>query len=183
MPEFSDPAWWPKPPPKLPTTVSLQRIVFLGLVPLLVAGALVVLVHERRGHPAAATGHPVAAVGSCTPSRAARPAPARSRSAARARTSCAALVPSVNGIADFAPAHGRAGQFGSCLEGATGKTPGEARAGGSSTRLPAAILRAAVAVCESLSREHPARPPARTPGALPAGLTAERTRAHPGARS
>jgi hypothetical protein len=166
MPEFSDPAWWPKPPPKLPTTVSLPRIVFFSLVPLLAVGALVMLLHERRGHPAGASLHSVAAFESCTRSRKGQQAAAGSDRPATARASCAGLLPSGTEVGRFAPPDGRRGQFESCLENATSKLPRERFAGGGFARGPSAIFRAAVAVCGSLGQSR-ATTTARAPGGLP----------------
>ena len=42
--QFSDPAWWPKPPPQPPKAISMTKVVFGTLLPLaaLIAGGILV---------------------------------------------------------------------------------------------------------------------------------------------
>ena len=64
--EFSDPAWWPKPPPKPPTSVSTMTILFGTIVPVVaVAAVLIALFDHRSHHPAVVQGRSAAAFESC----------------------------------------------------------------------------------------------------------------------
>ena len=46
--QFSDPAWWPKPPPKPPQRISPAKIVFGTLLPIAAVAAVVVLIVEQQ---------------------------------------------------------------------------------------------------------------------------------------
>ena len=65
--DFSDPSWWPTPPPKPPKAVSTAKLVFGTLLP--VAIGIVVLVvlltnkHDKK--PDAAAGRSIAAFTAC----------------------------------------------------------------------------------------------------------------------
>jgi hypothetical protein len=48
--QFSDPAWWPKPPPKAPKAAPVWKIVLGTLVPLAIAVAGAVLIVMRASH-------------------------------------------------------------------------------------------------------------------------------------
>jgi hypothetical protein len=51
MTEFSDPAWWPKPPPKPPKAIPLTKILFGTLLPLVVALGVGIWIFTRHGAP------------------------------------------------------------------------------------------------------------------------------------
>jgi hypothetical protein len=61
--EFSDPAWWPKPPPKPPKPIPLTKILVGTIVPLAVIAGVVVLVLTQR--PKAAPTRSIAAFETC----------------------------------------------------------------------------------------------------------------------
>jgi hypothetical protein len=63
--EFSDPAWWPTPPPKPPSTVSMTKIVFGTLLPIGAAVLIAVVVLTQKHHHSAADTHSFAAFQSC----------------------------------------------------------------------------------------------------------------------
>ncbi len=50
MSDFSDPAWWPTPPPKPPKAASTPKLVFGTLLPLVVVGAVVAAFVTHRSN-------------------------------------------------------------------------------------------------------------------------------------
>ncbi len=56
--QFSDPEWWPKPPPKPPQRISPLKIFFGTLVPLAAVAAVVVLVVKQQSEPSAHSSAP-----------------------------------------------------------------------------------------------------------------------------
>jgi hypothetical protein len=58
--DFSDPSWWPTPPPKPPKAVSTPKLVFGTLLAL-----VVLLTNKDDKKPAAAAGRSIAAFTAC----------------------------------------------------------------------------------------------------------------------
>ena len=134
--EFSDPAWWPKPPPKPPSSVSTMAILLGTIVPVVaVAAVLIALFVHRAHHPAAVAGRSVAAFQSClrnqgvlTPSAETNDAMLR-----QAALACRSHVPALAPGGDRAAAAQQALQ--QCLQAATqhfrsGFVPGRFGGGG-----------------------------------------------------
>ncbi len=63
--EFSDPAWWPTPPPEPPRTVSMTKVVFGTLVPIAAGVLILVVVLNQRHHHTAVDSHSYAAFQAC----------------------------------------------------------------------------------------------------------------------
>src|SRR5580693_2265705 len=104
MAEFSDPAWWPKPPPKPPVHISLPRIILGSLVPVGLVAVVVTLIVTQHGHHAPRV-RSVAAYESCLSSHGAGPAGERGANPSfQARRACAALLPQGTAIGTIAPA-------------------------------------------------------------------------------
>ena len=66
MNDFSDPSWWPTPPPKPPKAVSTPKLVFGTLLPVAVGViVLVVVLTKHHKKPDAAAGRSIAAFTAC----------------------------------------------------------------------------------------------------------------------
>ncbi len=65
--QFSDPAWWPKPPPKPPQRISPLKILFTTLLPVAAVAAVVVLIVKQQSHGSTKPSAPpsIAAFESC----------------------------------------------------------------------------------------------------------------------
>ena len=63
--EFSDPAWWPTPPPEPPRTVSMTKVVFGTLLPVAAGILITVVVLTQKHHHSAADSHSYAAFQAC----------------------------------------------------------------------------------------------------------------------
>ncbi|HEX4518597.1 MAG TPA: hypothetical protein VH063_03345 [Gaiellaceae bacterium] len=63
--EFSDPAWWPTPPPKPPSKVSTTKVVFGTLLPVGAAVLIAIVVLTQKHHQSAADTHSYAAFQAC----------------------------------------------------------------------------------------------------------------------
>ena len=64
--EFSHPDWWPKPPPRPPTSLSTGRILVGTVVPVVaVAAVLVALLDHRAHHATVVVGRSSAAFTAC----------------------------------------------------------------------------------------------------------------------
>ena len=48
--EFSDPSWWPQPPPKPPASLSTGRILVGTVVPVVAVAAVLVTLLDHRAH-------------------------------------------------------------------------------------------------------------------------------------
>jgi hypothetical protein len=52
--QFSDPAWWPQPPPKPPKPIPLAKILFGTFLPLVVGVGVLIWALNQHGSPAPA---------------------------------------------------------------------------------------------------------------------------------
>lgn len=143
MAEFSDPAWWPKPPPRPPNPVTLASFVFRGLAPFVLVAAALVLLVGRHGGSSANT-RSVASFERCLRSHAAE-------GPGQARHDCQALLPAGSAVASSGPGGGVQQRFDTCLRNATANLPHGGFGGGQPGRGPSPVFRAAIAVCQSLT--------------------------------
>jgi len=153
MAEFSDPAWWPKPPPKPPVHISLPTIILGSLIPVGLVAVVATLILTQRGHHPAPV-RSVAAYESCLGSRGAGPAtPGRGDAARQARRACAALLPPGAAVGTIGPPsapNSAQAQFETCVRNAIGSLPNRGPGGGFG-RGRASALRAAESVCQTLA--------------------------------
>jgi hypothetical protein len=64
--DFTNPSWWPTPPPKAPKPVSTPKLVFGTLIPVVIGIVAVVMLLTNRHHkPDAAVGHTITAFTAC----------------------------------------------------------------------------------------------------------------------
>ncbi len=177
--QFSDPAWWPKPPPKPPKPISAAKIVFGTLVPgaALIAGAFFVLTQHSSKSPGAST-QSIAAFDACLRTRGYSPADAGSTAARQAVQACAARLPPGTHVGSFGAQSTEQEQFNDCVRNATADLPGGGGSGvgrfgrgGSGARQ---AFENAVEVCQTLIRGgssttlEPTTPTATSPTAPPA---------------
>lgn len=159
MTGFSDPAWWPKPPPRPPAHVSLPKILLGAFVPIALVTAVVVLVVTQR-HDGASSVRSVAAYEGCLDSHLGHPGAAAGAGAPRASSAqalhdCQPLLPpgvAVGSLVPSSPAANAAeAQFQSCVRNAIAGVPrrdlGFGRFGGR----PSSAVRAAISVCQTLA--------------------------------
>jgi hypothetical protein len=156
MAEFSDPAWWPKPPPKPPVHISLPTIILGSLVPIGLVAVVATLILTQRGHHPA-TVRSIAAYESCLSSRGAGPAQAgRGDLSRQARRACAGLLPPGTAVGTIGPPsapNSAQAQFETCVRDAIGSLPDHG--GGRFGRARASALRAAESVCQTLAAGSP----------------------------
>ncbi len=135
--QFSDPEWWPKPPPKPPRPISIWKVVFGTLVPAVavIAGAAFV-VTQRSGSSA---GSPCPAATSAAAPTAGGPV------APRGPQACAPARPPGTGTGRFGGDGPGQVAFESCIRSATaGLSPGSFRHGHGDA------IRNAYEVCQTL---------------------------------
>jgi hypothetical protein len=119
--QFSDPAWWPKPPPQPPKPVSIRKIMFGTVVPIaaVVVGAIVVFTMHTNS---ASSTRSIAAFDACLKAHGAsqgssgRP----TRDAARA---CQDKLPPGTRIGTFGTESSAQEQFDECLRSALAGIP------------------------------------------------------------
>jgi hypothetical protein len=171
--DFSDPAWWPTPPPKAPRKISTATIVFGTILPVVVIVIVVVAIVGQKKHSSGAeTGRSLAAFEACMRSEGASSATERSNSRflEQDAQACKDHLPRGVAVPSFAPPSGadQASQraFAECMQAATANSSrgrGGGPFGGSSAR---DAFRKAIATCRSLVGEPgssgTAPPPAET---------------------
>ncbi len=155
--DFSDPAWWPTPPPKPPRKISTAAIVFGTFVPIVVIVILIVAVVGQRKHASAAdTGRSLAAFEACMKDQGASSATERSNSRflQEDAQACRAHLPRGMALPSFEPPAGadEATQraFSECVQAATANISRSSlggRFGGGSARN---AFRNAIDTCRSL---------------------------------
>jgi hypothetical protein len=159
MTGFSDPAWWPKRPPRPPAHVSLPKILLGSLVPLGLVTAVVVLVVTQRQH-GPTTVRSVAAFQSCLDSHLGRrggasTAGGRTGASAQALHDCEPLLPEGVAVGSLAPSSAAANaaeaQFQSCLRNAMAGLPRRGLGFGRFGGRPSSAVRAAIGVCQTLA--------------------------------
>jgi hypothetical protein len=170
--DFSDPAWWPTPPPKPPRRISTAAIVFGTFVPIAVIAIVIVGIAGQHKHaPAAEAGRSLAAFEGCMHEQGADSPTQRSNSRFLQddAEACRAHLPRGMTLPSFAPPSGadEAAQraFSECVQAATANIS-RSRAGGpfggSSAR---DAFRNAIATCRSLvgtGGQGPSAPPPTT---------------------
>jgi hypothetical protein len=155
--DFSDPAWWPTPPPKPPRKISTAAIVFGTFVPIVVIVILIVAVVGQHKHASAAdTGRSLAAFEACMKDQGASSATERSNSRflQEDAETCRAHLPRGMALPSFEPPSGadQATQraFSECVQAATANLSRSRLGGpfgGSSARN---AFRNAIDTCRSL---------------------------------
>jgi hypothetical protein len=169
--EFSDPAWWPTPPPKPPRKVSTATIVFGTFVPIaMIVIVIVAIVGQRKHASAAEIGRSLTAFQVCMKSEGATSPTERSNSRflEQDAEACREHLPKGMALPSFEPPSGadQAEQqaFAECMQAATANISrsrlGGPFGGGSARN----AFRNAIATCRSLvgTQQGSAPPPATT---------------------
>jgi hypothetical protein len=165
--DFSDPSWWPTPPPKPPKAVSAPKLVFGTLFPVAIGVVALVLLLTNKHHkkPDAAAGRSVAAFTACMKQQGADSpsVQANTRILRLDAIACKDHLPKGVQLPDFSePAGGgQAGgsAFQQCMQSAYVNLRGSARPGrfgGGSSRK---AFQDAVSLCRSLTERAGAAPP------------------------
>ena len=169
--DFSDPAWWPTPPPKPPRKVSTATIVFGTFVPIAIIVIVIVAIVGQRKHASAAeTGRSLTAFEACMRSEGATSPTERSNSRflQQDAEACQEHLPRGMALPSFQPPSGadQAAQrvFAECMQAATANISRSRLGGpfgGSSAR---DAFRNAIATCRSLvgPQQSQGPPPAQT---------------------
>lgn len=140
--EFSDPAWWPKPPPKPPKPISMTKVVFGTLVPIVAVAALAVWIFTQHGAKSTAQGKSIAAFEACLRAHGATPGRAGGTATQQAVQACAGSLPTGTQLSAFGLGFGRprnrqqgtAQAFAECMQSATAGLAGGGRLGSASAR-------------------------------------------------
>lgn len=159
--DFSDPAWWPKPPPKPPKPISLPKVLFGTLVPILAVALVVTLiVMQKSGSPASgAAGRSATAFEACLKSQGVLSVSggANPRELQQAAESCRSHLPPGVRLPDFnrPPSDSSDGTaqeaFQQCMQTAEAAIPRSRSGFGSSSKARQAF-EDAVTMCRSLSQ-------------------------------
>jgi hypothetical protein len=174
--EFSDPAWWPTPPPKPPRKISTAAIVFGTFVPIAIIVIVIVAIVGQRKHASAAEiGRSITAFQACMKSEGATSPTERSNSRflEQDAEACREHLPKGMDLPSFEPPSGadQAAQqaFAECMQAATANISRSRLGGpfgGGSAR---SAFRNAIATCRSLVGTHQGSPPpAQTTTTVPA---------------
>jgi hypothetical protein len=174
--EFSDPAWWPKPPPKPPRRISTAAIVFGTILPLAVIAIVVVAIVNQRKHSTdGAAGQSLTAFEACMRDQGAETPSERSNSRflQQAAVACRGHLPKGMQLPSFTPAapvdQATQQAFEQCMQEATAnlRRRGPGGLGGSGVRQ---AFENAIAVCRRLVEGHGAStlPPETTTSQTPA---------------
>jgi hypothetical protein len=174
---FSDPAWWPTPPPKPPRKISTAAIVFGTFVPIaVIAIVIVAIVGQHRHASAAEIGRSLTAFQACMKSEGATSPAERSNSRflQQDAEACREHLPKGMQLPSFEPPSGadQATQqaFAQCMQAATANISrsrlGGPFGGGSARN----AFRNAIATCRSLvgGQQGSAPPPTQTTTTVPA---------------
>jgi len=175
--EFSDPAWWPTPPPKPPRKISTAAIVFGTFVPIAIIVIVIIAIVGQHKHASAAeAGRSLTAFQACMKSEGATSPTERSNSRflQQDAEACREHLPKGMAVPSFEPPSGadQATQqaFAQCMQAATANISrsrlGGPFGGGSARN----AFRNAIATCRSLvgRQQGSAPPPAQTTTTVPA---------------
>jgi len=179
MSGFSDPKWWPQPPPAAPKHISRGAVLMRGVLPLIVIAAVVAfVVVSERNHNAAAARSQAAYTHCLLTHDAAIASAATSAISAQAIADCQALDPAAAtpqrgpGGAQQATPGSPQSLFNTCIRNALGSSGGSHSRfsrGGASPAFQAAVL-----VCESIAGSSQGRGapigPSSTTGTTPPKL-------------
>ncbi len=118
--EFSDPAWWPTPPPAPPKPISTSKIVLGTIVPVVLVAALVAGLVSQRSH-SSASGRSLVAFQDCLKGQGVLVSSAESNDALlrQAAVACRNHVPALPKTADPQAAAAQAMQ--QCMNAASAK--------------------------------------------------------------
>jgi len=170
--DFSDPSWWPTPPPKPPRKISTAAIVFGTIVPVAAIAIVIVGVVGQRKHTAAgATGRSLAAFEACMRDEGAT-SPAEgsnSRFLQQDAQACQEHLPRGMGLPSFQPPSGADEEaqraFSECMQAATANISRSRYGGPFSAGSARNAFRNAAQTCRSLIGTGPSpgtAPPAQT---------------------
>ncbi len=103
--EFSDPAWWPTPPPKPPKPISTAKVVFGTLLPVGIGVLAVFVIVKQKDHHAAVPTRSFAAFQSCVKAQGGDTPAARSntRLLQQAVDACSTHLPAGTRLPSFGP--------------------------------------------------------------------------------
>jgi hypothetical protein len=151
MTQFSDPAWWPKPPPKPPTPISIRKVLFGTLLPILaVAGFAAWVITQHHSSEPSAT-RSIAAFESCIRAHGVTGGSTSADQARQASQACAGKLPPGTRIGSFGgstdrPTASEEEAFNECMRSATAgipRRPGSAESD---------AMRNAVDMCRALTQ-------------------------------
>jgi hypothetical protein len=162
--QFSDPAWWPQPPPKPPQRISPAKIVFGTLLPLAAVVAVIVLIVKQESHHAPRPTAPpsIAAFEACLRSHGVTGGK-RGSTVGQAAGACKSELPAGTQPQAFAPAQSAAQarvqqSFEECIRRAVAASPGGG--GGFGNRgSDRQAFDDAVAVCRATAENEATSPP------------------------
>ena len=175
--EFSDPAWWPKPPPKPPRKISTAAIVFGTILPLAVIAIAIVAIVNQRKHSTDAAGKSLTAFEACMRDQGAETPSERSNSRflQQAAVACRRHLPTGMQLPSFTPSapvdQATQQAFEQCMQEATAnlRRRGPGGIGGSDVRQ---AFENAIAVCRRLVQAHGASTPPPETSTSPAPAVA-----------
>jgi hypothetical protein len=118
--EFSDPGWWPTPPPEAPKAISTPKLVLGTIVPLALLAALVAGLVSQRSH-SSTSGRSLEAFESCLKDQGALVSSAESNDALlrQAALACRSHVPLLPRTAD--PQAAASQELQQCMKAASAK--------------------------------------------------------------
>jgi hypothetical protein len=175
--DFSDPAWWPTPPPKPPRKISTAAIVFGTFVPIVVIAIVIVAIVGQRKHASAAeTGRSLTAFEACMKSEGATSPTERSNSRflQQDAVACQEHLPKGMALPTFQAPSGadQASQraFAECMQAATANISRSRLGGPFGGNSARNAFRNAIATCRSLvgTQRGSAPAPAPTTTTVPA---------------
>ena len=165
--QFSDPAWWPKPPPKPPQRISPAKIVFGTLLPVAAVVTVAVFVIRQQSHSSSrATAPPsIAAFEACLKAHGVTGGE-RGASVGRAAGACRSELPSGTQPQAFEPARSEAQSrvqqaFEQCVRNAVAAVPGGGGGSFGGRGPNRQAFDEAVAVCRATA-QHETTAPAET---------------------
>jgi hypothetical protein len=124
--EFSDPAWWPKPPPQPPKPISVRKIVVGTILPIiaLIVGAVIVFTQHSSSSHSSST-QSIAAWNACLKAHGFTPGQTATdtNTARSAERACQGNLPPGTQVATFAAGNSPEEQFNDCMRSATAGIP------------------------------------------------------------
>lgn len=154
--KFSDPAWWPQPPPQPPKPIATWKIVVVSVLTTLGVAAVVILIatHDPKKKTTAPVTKSIAAFTACVKAHGVIMETEQDGSKLQAAVdACRDRLPEGTQLRSFQPrptgSRGRGEAYSSCMEAALANLPRPSRATIDSYRK---AYQKASMVCRSLSR-------------------------------